>query len=414
MSALQALFGICVFIFIAWLLSENRYAFPKHTVLSGLAVQFVLALMLLELPLFNAAFLWLNEVLMVMEKATLEGTKFVFGYLGGGPLPFEEEQPGASFILAFRALPLILVISAISAVLFYWRILPLIVKGFALVLRKIMGIGGSVGLGAAANIFVGMTEAPLLIRPYLAKMSRGELFAVMTTGMATIAGTMMVLYASILSVLDANVMGHILTASIMSAPAALLISAVMVPLNQQDKEVDFAYASNANSAMDALTQGTLQAVQLLLNIVAMLIVLVAVVTLLNSCLALFPSVAGEPISLQRILGYAMAPLVWLMGIPWSEAQYAGSLMGIKTVLNEFLAYMDLTQNGGAQLSERSQVIMIYALCGFANLGSLGILLGGLSTMVPERRQEIVSLGLKSIIAGTLATMMTGAVVALMI
>ena len=410
----QSLLGIVVFIFIAWLLSENRRDFPVRVVAAGVLLQWGLAFCLLELSFFNQLFLLLNEGLLALEQATQDGTRFVFGYLGGAELPFDEPYPGASFILAFRALPLILVISALSALLFYWRMLPWVVKGFAWVLNKVMGIGGSVGLGAAANIFVGMTEAPLLIKPYLERMTRGELFALMVTGMATIAGTMMVLYASILSTLNSEVMGHILTASVISVPAALLFAAVMVPHQADVTVLDFDVPQTASSAMDAVTQGTLQGVKLLLNIIAMLIVLIALVSLVNMLLALLPDIQGEPISLQRLLGFLLAPLVWLMGIPWAEAQYAGSLMGIKTVLNEFLAYMDLAQQGVKELTERSQLIMIYALCGFANFGSLGIMLGGLSTLVPERRAEIAALGLKSIVAGTLATMMTGAVVSVLL
>ena len=414
MLELQSVLGIVVFVGIAWLLSEQRDAFPKRVVISGLLIQFILAILLLKLPLFKDFFLLLNELLLSLEKATASGTSFVFGYLGGGPLPFTETAPGASFVLAFRALPLILVISALSALLFYWRILPWVVRGFALALQKLMGVGGALGLGTAANIFVGMTEAPLFIRPYLLKMSRAELFALMTTGMATIAGTMMVLYASILSSVSTEAMGHILTASIISAPAALVIALVMVPAREGHTQANYQVPIEASSSMDAITQGTLQGVQLLLNIIAMLVVLVALVSLANMALGTLPDVAGTPLTLQRLLGYVMAPLVWLMGIPWSEASVAGSLMGVKTVLNEFIAYLQLVKLESDQLSERSQLIMIYALCGFANFGSLGILIGGLSTMVPARRKEIVGLGMKAIIAGTLATMMTGAVVGLLV
>jgi len=413
MLILQSCLGLGMFVLIAWLLSESREHFPKRVVFVGISLQVVLALMLLKLPFFSDMFVALNQLLLALEKATMAGTSLVFGYLGGGPLPFDESQPGASFVLAFRALPLILVISALSALLFYWRVLPLIVKVFSKVLEKLMGIGGALGLGAASNIFVGMVEAPLFVRPYLSQMTRSELFALMTTGMATIAGTMMVLYASILSTISPEAMGHILSASIISAPAALLIALVMVPGKEKTK-ANNEIKIEASSSMDAITHGTLQGVQLLINIIAMLIVLVALVSLVNIILGWLPNLIGEPMSLQRLLGYLMAPLVWVMGIPWSEAMQAGSLMGIKTILNEFVAYLHLAQIPEGQLSERSQIMMIYALCGFANFGSLGIMIGGLSTMIPERRHEVVSLGLKSIIAGTLATMMTGAVVGMIL
>ena len=413
MNILQSLLGIVVFIGIAWLLSEDRDKFPRRVVLAGLALQILFAILLLKIPVFKELFLLLNDILLSLEKATTAGTSFVFGYLGGGQLPFKVSDPSASFILAFRALPLILVISALSALLFYWRILPWVVKGFAWALEKTMGIGGALGLGAASNIFIGMVEAPLLIRPYLSQMSRAELFALMTTGMATIAGTMMVLYASILSSISTDAMGHILTASIISAPAALMLSLIMVPgTNITTSHVDI--PSPADSAMDAITRGTLDGVKLLLNIIGMLIVLVALVSLVNMFLGLLPQFDGKAITLQRLLGLVMAPIVWLMGIPWTEANTAGALMGVKTVLNEFIAYMQLTHLAPGALSDRSKIIMIYALCGFANFGSLGIMIGGLSTLIPERRNEIVRLGMKSIVAGTLATMMTGAVVGLLI
>jgi CNT family concentrative nucleoside transporter len=233
--------------------------------------------------------------------------------------------------------------------------------------------------------------------------------------MATVAGTVMVLYAGILSEAIPDAMGHILTASLISAPAALMIAGILVP--ERDGEADQAIApiaSDSRSSMDAITRGTLEAIPLWLNIIAMLIVMVALVSLANQLLALVPAVAGEPLTAQRILGWAMAPIVWLIGIPWAEAQIAGSLMGIKTILNELIAYLGLASVPSNELSDRSRLIMTYALCGFANLGSLGIMIGGLGAMVPKRRNEIVALGMKSVLAGTMATLMTGAVVALMI
>ena len=410
MLTLQSVLGIMLFMVLAWAVSENRRRIPWRTVAAGLALQLLLAAVLLKLAIFRQFFIALNDVLLSLERATQAGTSFVFGYLGGGPLPFEETVPGSSFVLAFRALPLVLVVSALSALLFYWRVLPWIVKGVSHGLQKTMGIGGALGIGTAANIFVGMVEAPLFVRPYLKDMSRGELFALMSCGMATIAGTVMVLYASILTGVIPDAMGHILTASLISAPAALLVAALMVPPEQAATAGELMPPQQAQGSMDAVTKGTLQGVELLLNIVAMLVVLVALVSLANIILGLLPELGGRPITLQRMLGYLMAPVVWLMGIPWQEAGTAGALMGTKTILNELLAYLDLAGLPPDSLSPRSRLIMIYALCGFANLGSLGIMIGGLGTMAPERRGEIVSLGLKSIVAGTLATLMTGAVV----
>jgi CNT family concentrative nucleoside transporter len=351
-------------------------------------------------------------MVLSLEESTRAGTSMVFGYLGGGPLPFEEKFPGAAFILAFRGLPLVLVISALSALLFYWKILPLIVRGFSWGLEKTMRLGGAEGLGVSANIFVGMVEAPLFIRPYLAQMTRSELFTLMTSGMATIAGTVMVLYATILSRTIPEIMGHILTASIISVPAAVVISKIMVPETGTPTSGKIEIPQNASSAMDAITKGTVSGVQLLINIIAMLVVLVALVHLVNLILGLLPAMGGKALTLQRVLGLFMAPVVWLMGIPWAEATTAGALMGTKTILNEFLAYLDLSNLPAGTLGERSKLIITYAMCGFANPGSLGIMIGGLSTMAPDRRDEIVSLGFRSIIAGTLATSMTGAVVGL--
>jgi len=411
---LQPLFGLALLVLIAWLLSERRREVPWRPVFIALILQLMLAVLLLKLSLFQQLFVLLNELLLQLETATRAGTAFVFGYLGGGALPFEETIPGSSFVLAFRALPLILVISALSALLFYWRVLPWLIGLLGRGLQRTLGIGGALGFGAAANIFVGMVEAPLCIRPYLQQMSRSELFALMATGMATIAGTMMVLYASIIGSVIPDAMGHVLTASIISAPAALLVAIVMVPPDRVRTEAESSVEQTASSSMDAITQGTLQGVKLLINIIAMLVVLVALVALVNSLLGLLPDIHGQALSLQRLLGWLMAPLVWLIGIPWSEAQVAGALMGTKTVLNEFLAYLDLAALEPQQLSQRSRIIMTYALCGFANLGSLGIMIGGLGTMAPSRRDEILSLGFRSIIAGTLATMMTAAVVAVII
>jgi CNT family concentrative nucleoside transporter len=412
---MQPLLGLGVLIAVAWLLSEDRRAVKPRLILAGLLLQVGLALLLLKLPVAQAAFMRLNDLVLSIQRATQAGTELVFGFLGGGAAPFDVPYPQNSFVLAFQALPLILVISALSSLLFYWRILPLLVRAFAWLLRVTLGTGGPVGLGAAANVFVGMTEAPLLIRPYLATLSRSALFAIMTCGMATVAGTVMVLYAGILSASVPDALGHILTASLISAPAALLVAGILVPEQiGRSSEMAVALGSEARSSMDAITRGTLDAIPLWLNIVAMLIVMVALVSLANQLLAFLPDVGGEALTAQRILGWAMAPVVWLIGIPWSEAHTAGALMGIKTILNELIAYLDLAATPDAELSARSRLIMTYALCGFANLGSLGIMIGGLGAMVPQRRDEIVALGLKSILAGTIATLMTGAVVALIL
>jgi CNT family concentrative nucleoside transporter len=421
---LQGLLGIVVLLGVAWALSEDRRRVPARLVVGGLALQFGVALLLLKLPGAATVFAALNQLVLALQQATEAGTGFVFGHLGGGPAPYELAHPEHSFVLAFRALPLVLVIGALSALLFHWRVLPLLVRGLAWLLRRSLGVGGALGLGAAANVFIGMVEAPLLIKPWLRRMDRGELFALMATGMATIAGTVMVLYATLLGDAVPNALGHILTASLINAPAALVVAGILVPAGRaagpaaapaaaateaaddDGGRLDIRYAS----AMDAVTRGTLDAIPLVLNITAMLVVMVALVSLANSLLGLLPDVAGSALTLQRLLGWLFAPVVWLIGIPWHEASTAGALMGIKTVLNELLAYAELASLPDGALGERSRLIMTYALCGFANLGSLGIMIGGLGAMVPERRDEVVALGLKSILAGTLATLLTGAVV----
>jgi len=408
----QSFLGILIFLAIAWALSENRRAIAWRTVAAGVGLQFALGLILLRLPPSRGLFLALNRVLGMLTDATADGTSFVFGYLGGGPLPFELTSPGAEFALAFRSLPLVLVISALSALLFYWRVLPLVVNAMSKVLSRTLRIGGALGLGAAANVFVGMVESPLLVKPYLQRMSRGELFAVMTCGMATMAGTVLVLYATILSSIVPDSIGHILTASLMNAPVAIAVAAIMLPHVGETTEGKLTPPREAKSSMDAVTTGTVDGVSLLLNITAMLIVLVALVGLLNRGLGLLPDIAGSPLSLQRALGWVMAPVVWLIGIPWSEAPVAGALMGTKTVLNELIAYTDMAGLPAGTLSVRAELIMTYALCGFANFGSLGIMIGGMGTMVPDRRAEIAQLGLRSIVSGTLATLMTGAAVSI--
>ncbi len=406
----QSIAGLLIFAAIAWSMSENRKQAKLKIAVIGIVLQLLVGLILLKLPLFRDFFLLLNRAVLSLEEATAAGTSFVFGYLGGGDMPFAEKFPGASFILAFRALPLVLLMSALSALLFYWKILPVVVKAFSWALQRTMGLGGTEGVGVSANIFVGMVESPLFIRPYLKTMTRSEIFTLMTSGMATIAGTVMVLYASILSKTIPDIMGHILTASIISIPAAITISKLMVPETGKLTPGELTAPEKASGSMDAVTKGTLQGVELLINIIAMLVVLVALVYLANSILGLLPEIGGQKITLQRIMGIIMAPVVWLMGVPWKEAPIAGALMGTKTILNEFLAYLELSRLSAGALSPKSILIMTYAMCGFANLGSLGIMIGGMGTMAPTRRDEIVELGFKSIVAGTLSTCMTGAVV----
>jgi CNT family concentrative nucleoside transporter len=412
MTYLQSIVGLIVFTSLAWLISENRRAASVRVAVVGLGLQLVIAFLLLRVPAARVFFVAANDLVGALEAATTAGTSFVFGYLGGAPTPFEESGVGGSLIFAFRSLPLIIVVSALTALLSYWRVLPWIVGVFSLVLRRTLGVGGAVSLSAAANIFVGMVEAPLFVRAYLAHMSRGELFMVMCTGMATIAGTVLVLYTTILGPILPDAAGHLVTASIISAPAAIMVAWLMIPPDTDTPAELKAEPSEATSSMDAITQGTQKGLALYLNIVAMLIVLVALVYLVNALLGLGPRVGGQPLSLQGSLGWLMAPVAWLMGVPWNEAFTAGGLLGIKTILNEFLAYAELAELAPGALSERSILIMSYALCGMANLGSVGIMIGGFTALIPDRRQEVTNLALRSVVGGTLATCMTGAVVAL--
>jgi concentrative nucleoside transporter, CNT family len=420
MQNLQSALGVAAIIAIAWIVSENRRAVPWRQVITGLAVTFALALLMLKVPQTQAAFNAINRAVEVIADATRAGTSFVFGYVGGGPLPFDPKSPGGDFILAFQALPVVLVMSVLSSLLFYWRLMPPIVRGFSWALEKTLDIGGAVGLSTAANIFVGQVEAPLFIRPYLPQLSRSEMFVVMTGGMAGIAGTVFVLYATILANAIPNAAGHIAVCSVLGAPAAIFISLIMVPdpkqkhtgatLGQSGAEGVDKVEQVADSTMDAIVKGTGAGLELLLNITAMLIVFIALVHLANAMLGLLPDVVGAPLTLQRALGWVMAPICWLMGIPWSQAVTAGGLMGIKTILNELVAYLQLAAVPDGALDARSRLIMLYAMCGFANFGSLGIMIAGLATMCPPKRNEVVSLGLKSIMSGTLTTCLLGAIV----
>lgn len=412
-TMLQSLAGYAAFVVIAWLLSENRRAVPWRTVAGGILLQLALAVALLQVPAAKAAFAVLNDALLALERATRAGTATVFGYLGGAPLPFAESAPGASFVFACQALPIVLVMSALSALLYHWRLLPRFVQAMSWLLERTLGVGGAVGVSTAANVFVGMVEAPLLVKPYLARVSRGELFIILAGGMAGVAGTVMGLYAGIVGPRIPDALGHILAASFISAPAAVVFSVLMVPPEGKPTGSDVRLPRIDASSIAAITRGTSEGLQLLLNIVAMMIVLIALVALANGLLALLPH-AGEAWSLQRLLGYLMAPLAWLAGVEWREAGVAGALLGSKTVLNELIAYVELAALPPEALSPRSRILMTYALCGFANLGSLGIMIGGLTTMAPERSREIIELGPRTLIAGTLATLSCASVVALFV
>ena len=410
---LQSALGLCVIVALAWLFSENRRAFPLRTVVVGMALQIALALLLLELPPARAALLSLNTVVDALMQATKAGTSFVFGYAGGGDAPFPITRPANLTSLAFQILPLVIVISALSALLWHWRVLKAVVGAFAWALKRTMGLGGAVGLGVASTIFVGMIEAPLLIRPYLTRLSRAELFILFTTGLASVAGTVFVLYASILEPAVPGALGHVLVASILSMPAAILIARVMIPGDSATEAKSGDPGLEYRSSMDAVARGTEDGLKLWLAIVAMLLVVVALVALADIVLSVLPHVTGAPITLERVFGWIFAPFVWLLGIPADRAAQAGALMGEKTVLNELIAYLNLATLPPGALDARSRLIMLYALCGFANPGSVGILIAGMRSLAPERANEIAPLALRALLSGTLASSMTGAVIGLL-
>jgi CNT family concentrative nucleoside transporter len=410
---IQAISGLCLFLFLAWLFSENRREIKFKQVILGVTIQIVLAVIVTKFEVVRKGFLWVGDGVMALKDATSAGTSFVFGYLGGGVSPYDAKEGASAFIFAFQALPLVIVISAIAMLLFHWRILQVIVKVFSTVFQKILGIGGALGVCSAAKIFLGQTEAPLLVRPYLSKFTRSELFTVMTAGMATTSISIMVIYAMILEKTIPDPIAHILTASIISIPAAITISRMLIPQVGEDTSGHMVVPYQFSGSMEAITQGTSDGMRLYINIIAMLIVFLAVVALANSVLGLFPTVGGEVLSLQLILGYILAPLAWFLGIPWDEALPAGALLGKKTILNELVAFVGLSELPKGTLSIKSSLIMTYALAGFANLSSIGIQIGGLGSMVPERKQEIISLGLKALIAGTIASCMSGAIIGIL-
>ena len=407
---MQAIFGVLVFVALAYLLSENKRAIAWRAVALGIGLQFVLAVLLLKIPLVSQLLFGLNQFVVAIEAATTAGTVFLFGYLGGGEPPFDIAAADVPYLFAFRVLPQVIVFSVIVALLWYWRILPLFVKGLGWLLRKTMRVGGAVGTAGAASLFLGMVEAPLVIRAYLAGLSRSELFTVMTLGMSTVAGSMLVLYASILQSLIPGIVGHIITASLINIVGAIYVSRLMIPEQASAVSSDLAVDMGYISTVDALTRGTRDGLMLAVNVGAMLLVLISLVALVNGLLSVI-TFFDAPMSIERALGWLFAPAAWLLGIPWSEAPAAGTLLGTKLALNELIAYIQLAQQGDG-FAPATRQILLYALCGFANLGSLGILLGGLAILVPERREEVLAIAPRSIVSGTLVTLNTAALVGL--
>jgi len=410
---LQSLLGICVIIGCAWALSEDRRVFSWRMVAGTLLLQAALALLLLKLPMIRDVLFRVNGLTTALSTATGAGTSFIFGYIGGGPAPFTVTHPANMINLAFGILPLVMVISALSAILWHWRVLPIIVHGMAVVLRRTLGLGGAVGLSAAATVFLGNIEGQLVIRPYLARLTRSELFILMTVGLSVIAGTVFVLYATILRDVLPGALGHLLVASLMSLPAGVLMARVMVPGPADTDLTERQESVHYRSTMDAMAQGTEDGLKIYLQILAILIVTTSLMALANGVLGHLPFVGGTPLTLERILGWLFAPFVWLLGVPWSQAGVAGGLMGIKVILTELVAYLRLAALPAGALDPRSTQILVYAMCGFANFASVGILIAGMSALIPERRNEVVSLSLKALVAGTMASGLTGAMIGLL-
>ncbi len=415
----RALAGLGAILVLAWLMG-GRGRISVSLLLGALGLQFLVALGLFAAPIVREGLFAAAVAVDVLLAATQAGTTFVFGYLGGGEPPFVVTgPPGSTVSLAFQILPLVIVISALSAVLWRWRILEWVTRGFAVVFRRLLGLSGAASLAVAANIFMGMVEAPILVRPYLAKLSRSDLFVLMTTGLATVAGTVLVICATFMRDAIPDAAGHLIAASLMSAPAAIVLGRLIVPQKPDDGTDDDAAAHSqapaSNSTLEALTNGVGEGLKLYLNILAMLITFVALIALGNALLSLLPEFRGQAVSVERVFGWVFAPLMWLMGAPWAEAGTAGGVFGVKLVLNEIIAFQNLAALAAeGALSPRTTLILTYAVCGFANFGSLGIMIAGLTTLMPEaRRAEILELAPKSLVAGALATVMTGCVIAIL-
>jgi CNT family concentrative nucleoside transporter len=412
---LQSLIGVIGIMAICWLLSEARGRFPFRLMIGSLMVQGLLVLILFGLPQARAILAAMNGGVEALGAATQSGTTFVFGYLAGqADAPYAVNRPQALFIFAFRVLPVILVVCALSALLWHWRILKWITRSFGVLFQKTLGLRGPPALATAATIFMGQVEGPIFIRAYLDRLTRSELFTLMSVGLACVSGSTMVAYVTILKDVLPNAGAHILTASIISAPAGVLLARIIVPADRSESRDDVTPDDDRNydSSIDAVIRGTGDGLTVLLNVAATLIVFVAFMALLDKILTVIPPVAGAPVTVERVLGYAFQPLAYAIGIPWNEAHAAGGLLGVKLVLTEFTAFFDLSGFTTGPLSPHSRIIMTYALCGFGNIASVGITVSGFSVLVPERRKEIIGLAWKALVAGFLATCMTAAVVGL--
>ncbi|PKP97994.1 MAG: nucleoside:proton symporter [Alphaproteobacteria bacterium HGW-Alphaproteobacteria-15] len=410
---LRGLIGLAVLVALAWGFSEDRRSHPGwRWMLGALALQGLLAVLIVRVPVVWQAVGLANSAVSAIEQATLKGSAYMFGYLGGAPLPFalaDGAQP--PLIIAFQILPLVIVFSALAALLWHWGVLRWMVNGLSFLLRRSLGVSGVVGLSGGASIFLGVVEAPLVTRAYFDRMTRAELFQVMVLTMATISGAILILYATTLRETVPDAVGHMISASLISLPAALLIARLMVPGTPEDAKTAVEKDEPGlryESSIDAIVKGTMDGMALFLAVIAVIIVVFALVALTDQVLALLPLIDAEAISLKRVMGWVFAPFMWLLGVPWGEAQAAGGLMGTKAILNEYVAYLELAALPDGTFGARSLLIVTYALCGVANLASVGLLVSTIGTLCPERRAEAAGLGMKSWLAGNLATAMTGA------
>jgi CNT family concentrative nucleoside transporter len=413
----QSLVGVAFAIGLCWAISEDRRRFPWKLAIGAVAVQAILVLALFGVPPLRAGLAGIGQAVDGLSSSTQAGVGFVFGFLAGTPnQPYTVTNPQGLFTLGFRVLPVILVICALSALLWHWRILKWVTQGFGFVFEKTMGLRGAPALATAATIFMGQVEGPIFIRSYLAALSRSELFLLLAVGMSCVSGSTMVAYATILKGVLPNAAAHVLTASIISAPAGVLLARILVPRNpetEKPQDIDPTASKVYESSIDALVKGTTDGLQIVLNVAATLIVFVALVAMVNGVLGMAPQVGGAPLSVERGLGVVFAPLAWALGIRWDDAPAAGSLLGIKLVLTEFTAFIDLGKIPVGAIEERTRVIMTYALCGFANIASVGINVAGYSVLVPERRKEVMGMVWKAMLAGFLATCLTASVVGAM-
>ena len=402
---IQIIIGFVGLIALAVPFSNNAKIINYKYILYGVLAQIVLAAFLLKIPLVVSAFEILDDGVTVLQLATKEGAGFVFG-----------SELSAFQTFAFSILPFIIVMSCISAILWYWGVLPFIVNMLSKVCQRLFNIGGPVGLGAAANVFIGQVEAPLLIKPYLSKLSKKEILILMTAGMATVAGSVMVALISILEsqFANENLIQHFITASVLSVPAAIMYANIMIPSNEITEFSENKTPKVYKSTMDAITRGTSDGTNIAVSVAAILIAVIALVFIVNSFLGLIGSYLGLDISIQIILGYLFAPVAWLMGIPWGEALIAGELLGLKTTLNEFVAYPALAALEPGILSDKSKLITFYGLCGFANFSSVGILVSGMGAMAPERKEDLIEVSFQALIGATLASCMTGLIVGCLI